>query len=274
MQVNTRTFLSILLVYSVIGIVGCSYITIKNPSEHEKYLTNPYDIHVEHTGCGSVEPETFQAWLDKGSSSEKDITSFFSYSNELWTALDYVFPSGNHTLTATAHVDTGGWCYILRATDRRDFEVGEYGLPDLVVIDFEVTGPVTCDWLREKAYVPVRVVIQNLGQDQANSFNVEIEQSWDEETFVSVCFRDPEHSDPDPSAPDWCYPSMDESLSPEGTVTFTGEVTAYNIMPGPFFLRAKADSGYCGVIPPNYCRVQEIDEDNNTSESISVSCPK
>ena len=145
--------------------------------------------------------------------------------------------------------------------------------PDLVVDDFETTGPVICDPMQEKAKVPIRVIVVNLGKDQANSFNVEIEQSWDEETFVSVCFRDPEHSDPDPSAPDWCYPFTGASLSPGSTVTFTGEVTVHYITHGLFFLRAKADSGYCGLEPHDYCSVQESNEDNNESALTSVSCP-
>jgi hypothetical protein len=145
--------------------------------------------------------------------------------------------------------------------------------PDLVVDDFEITGDITWDIMSEKARVPVRVVVTNIGRDKADSFHVEMEQIWDEENFTPVCFRDPEHSDSDPSSPSWCDPRTDGPLMPGSTVTFTGEVIAYYIVSDPFFLRAKADAGYCGVTPPDYCKVAEINEDNNESGMISVSPP-
>ncbi|MHC4351475.1 MAG: hypothetical protein ACYS0H_02040, partial [Planctomycetota bacterium] len=53
--------------------------------------------------------------------------------------------------------------------------------PDLVVDDFEITGDITWDIMSEKARVPVRVVVTNIGRDKADSFHVEMEQIWDEE---------------------------------------------------------------------------------------------
>lgn len=110
----------------IIGLPGCSYITIQNPSKNETYITNPYDIRVEHEGCGSVERETFHAWLDKGTKGQKDITAAFSHANGLWTAENYSFPFGDHTLTAIAGISKAGVCAIVRETDVRNFQVGEF----------------------------------------------------------------------------------------------------------------------------------------------------
>ena len=123
MMVLSRLFFSGLLVFSIIYMAGCSYITIENPSQEEALVTRPYDLNVEHTGCGSVQPGTFQALLDKGMASEQDITNAFSYSNELWSAPNQNLPIGSHTFTASASVTTGGWCYVGRAMDTREFEV-------------------------------------------------------------------------------------------------------------------------------------------------------
>jgi hypothetical protein len=117
--------LFILVIFSFVSIIasGCSYIEIIRPSEESTYVISPYDFQVEHTGCGRVEPETFRAWLDKGTDQEEDITAAFSYSNQKWTASNFEIALGGHALTASASVDTGGWCFVGKGSDERQFFV-------------------------------------------------------------------------------------------------------------------------------------------------------
>jgi phosphohistidine phosphatase SixA len=146
------------------------------------------------------------------------------------------------------------------------------GGPDLVIESLDATGPVVCDLMQQKARLPIRTVVRNRGDEAAGSFHTEIRQSWNDEA-IAVCFRDPQHSDPEPGAPDWCLPWVDGPVPPGGTVTLSGEVLAHFVIGGPFSLRARADSGNCGSAPPDRCRVQEVDENNNESSPISESCP-
>ena len=102
---------------------ACSNILIQNPTKNEQIISTPYTLVVKHTGCGTVKPETFKAWLDKGSNTSQEITSDFSYSLNTWTSTDYSLSMGNHTLSVGADVIAGGWCYTAKNADTRTFFV-------------------------------------------------------------------------------------------------------------------------------------------------------
>jgi hypothetical protein len=123
MKKSSCIFLPVLLVIFFVFVTGCSRIEIQNPSVDEKNITTPYTLVVQHTGCGTVKPETFKAWLDKDSDTPQEITSAFSYSQDTWTASNYNLSMGNHTLSVRADVTTGSWCYEGKSTDERAFFV-------------------------------------------------------------------------------------------------------------------------------------------------------
>ena len=117
------TLLVAFLAFGFILTPGCSRIEIQSPAEDGQNVTTPYTLIVEHTGCGTVEPETFEAWLDKDSDAPQEITSAFSYASDIWTALDYNLPMGHHTLSVSAAVTTGSTCYVGSSSDTRTFFV-------------------------------------------------------------------------------------------------------------------------------------------------------
>lgn len=122
-----RVALVMSLVLVSLTMVGCtSGIKIQSPPEDRKYLTStPYDLEVVHTGCGSVVPDSLEAWLDKGEENEQDITSAFTSSDGKWTASDFELPLDSHTFTARANVVTGPWCMEGKTSDTRQFFVSE-----------------------------------------------------------------------------------------------------------------------------------------------------
>ncbi len=130
----------VLLAFGIALTTGCSRIEIQNPAEDEGNITTPYTLVVQHTGCGTVNPETFKAWLDKDSDTPQEITNAFSYSNDTWTASNYNLPMGNHTLLVRADVTAGSWCYKGKSSDERTFFVAP--CTDFVTAwgeDFELT---------------------------------------------------------------------------------------------------------------------------------------
>jgi hypothetical protein len=145
------TLLFIPLVFGLFLMTGCSRIEIQNPAEDEQNIITPYTLVVHHTGCGTVSPGSFKAWLDKDSDSPQDITNAFSYSQDTWTASEYNLPMGNHTLWVNANVTTGSWCYEGKSSDKRTFFVAPctdfvtaWGedfefTPDTLVIEYDTT---------------------------------------------------------------------------------------------------------------------------------------
>ena len=123
MKISSYALLVVLLALGFVLMNGCSRIEIQNPAEDEQNITTPYTLVVQHTGCGTVNPETFKAWLDKDSDTPQEITSAFSYSQDTWTASDYNLPMGNHALLVSADVTTGSWCYEGTSSDERTFFV-------------------------------------------------------------------------------------------------------------------------------------------------------
>jgi len=109
--------LVVLLVLGLVLAVSCSRIEIQKPAEDEPNVTTPYTLVVKHTGCGTVQPETFSAWLDKNSETPQEITDAFSYAMDIWTAMDYALPMGTHMLSVSAEVTTGSMCYVGSSSD-------------------------------------------------------------------------------------------------------------------------------------------------------------
>ncbi|MBN1154752.1 hypothetical protein JXB12_07515 [candidate division KSB1 bacterium] len=136
---------------SLILISGCSRIEIEKPAQNEPDVTTPYTLSVKHTGCGTVQPETFKAWLDKDSDLPYDITNAFTYSRDTWTAPDFDLSMGSHTLTVSADVTTGSWCRVAKHSDTRSFFVAPctdfvegFGsdftmAPDTIYIEYDAT---------------------------------------------------------------------------------------------------------------------------------------
>jgi len=145
------------------------------------------------------------------------------------------------------------------------FYVLEPPSPDLVVTTLETTGSPTMN-PDESIAVPIRVVVQNQGDAAAAVFKVSTEYTGPEGTFT-VPFTVPGQD----SA---FYPYTGSSLGPGNGVTFEGEVTLPDTVGAETVsLRAIADSCAGDELMPDYCRVEERDEANNLSASISVSLP-
>jgi hypothetical protein len=119
MKINIRiTFL--LMTLTLIFSSGCSYIKIVNPRADQQSMGTPHDLVVAHTGCGSVHGGSFRARLNG-----TDITANFIYDSrdETWTAIRYNLPVGRHTLSVSADISPGSWCFEGTGTDSRDFTV-------------------------------------------------------------------------------------------------------------------------------------------------------
>ncbi len=146
---------------------------------------------------------------------------------------------------------------------------GCVGEPDLVVTTLETTGPPTVN-AENSVEVPIRVVVKNQGNAAADIFKVATEYTGGaidpSSTFV-VAFTVPGQSDI------W-YPHTSGSRAAGSTVTFAGKVTFNSAEHGvTVSLKATADSCSGDEFMPAYCRVDESDEGNNQSASISVALP-
>ena len=113
----------ICLIIFVFLFTACSSIVISKPSDDQKYLLTPNKLIVQHRGCGTVRQNTFKAWLNKGDSDEQEITSFFSYSNDKWTANNIPLPITRNMFTAYADINTSAFCYERNSTDHQEMYV-------------------------------------------------------------------------------------------------------------------------------------------------------
>lgn len=114
-----------------------------------------------------------------------------------------------------------------------------------------------------KFQVPVRVTVINQGASPAGTFKISLQVDGRYSVPFTVAGQ-----------ADRSYPSTVAPLSPRGSVSFEG--TAYITGPGnrTISLTAKADSCDGDEIAMNgFCRVRESDEQNNTSNALSISLP-
>ena len=137
--------------------------------------------------------------------------------------------------------------------------------PDLIITTLETTGSgfVGTDG---GVKVPIRVVVKNQGNADANIFKVSLEYTEALGTFA-VAF------DVIGQANLW-YPYTSGPLAPGSEVTFVGNVLFIsNVRNETVSLWAIADSCSGDEFMPDYCRVDESDESNNESNVISVYLP-
>ena len=145
------------------------------------------------------------------------------------------------------------------------FLSGCNGQPDLVVTTLETTGSASVN-SEGSAEVPIRVIVKNQGDAAAGIFKVSTEYTGPNGTFV-VAFTVPTQSDI------W-YPYTSTSLAAESEVIFDGKVTFHPALHGvTVSLKAIADSCSGDEFMPDYCRVEESNEGNNESTTISVLLP-
>jgi len=136
--------------------------------------------------------------------------------------------------------------------------------PDLVVTAVE-TGPATIN-PEGGVEVPIRVVVKNQGDAEADIFKVSTEYTGPSGTFL-VPFTVPGQGDI------W-YPYSSAPLGPGSDVTFAGNVTFQSALQGQTIsLKALADSCAGEEFVPDFCRVEESNEGNNESAPISMSLP-
>ncbi|MEN8182477.1 MAG: CARDB domain-containing protein [Myxococcota bacterium] len=139
------------------------------------------------------------------------------------------------------------------------------GQPDLVVTTIESDGTpiVNAD---NSAEVPIQVVVRNQGSAAADVFKTAVDYTGSQGTFV-VAFTVPGQTDI------W-YPHTSGSLAAGAEESFAGILTFHPSVHGETLgLHAVADSCSGDEFMPDYCRVQESDEANNRSDSLTVVVP-
>jgi hypothetical protein len=135
----------------------------------------------------------------------------------------------------------------------------------LVVTTFQTTGPGTIV-AKGQVELPIRVVIKNQGGVPADIFKVSAEYKGAKGGMFLAPFTVPGQG--------FWYPYTNAPLAVGRQVTFEGKVTFSSALQGEIVaLWAIADSCAGEESVPDYCRVQESNEDNNESASISVSLP-
>lgn len=139
------------------------------------------------------------------------------------------------------------------------------GRPDLIVVAFEETGPVTIN-KEDRAEIPVHVAVKNQGGAEAGVFKITVMYTGIDGPH-RVDFMVNGQSDPR-------YVYTRGILKPGTEFVFNGTVLFHPseqamIIP----LYAVADSCDGEQDMPSYCRVDESNEKNNESEPISVTLP-
>jgi hypothetical protein len=134
------------------------------------------------------------------------------------------------------------------------------GGPDLRVRVLEATGPAIVN-AENGVEVLVLVVVRNQGTMAATFFKTAMEYTRPEGTFA-VAFTVPGQSDI------W-YPWTSAPLAPQAEVTFTGKVTFHPAVRGVVVsLTAIADSCSGDEFMPDYCRVKESNEDDQSGPIV------
>lgn len=139
-QIGPRIAGSILGV-SVLLTAGCGSLFIRAPEENETLKSASIMLQVQKSNevfC-HYEDGSFQASLDKGQPSERDITSAFSRppNSNLWSAFNYTLSEGAYTLSASATF-TGSLCGSgRRRSDSHPFEVRD---PRVELVSVSTSG--------------------------------------------------------------------------------------------------------------------------------------
>ena len=142
-----------------------------------------------------------------------------------------------------------------------------YSLPDLVVPTLETKGTPTVNLEEEHIEVPIRVVVENQGDKAADFFQVA--------AFYTDTGGEHVGHFAVPGQVNTFYPSTSELLAAGGNVTFVGKLILPPLAGGSTVsIKVKADTCIgAEFVDPEYCRVEESNEDNNESAAILVSLP-
>ena len=140
------------------------------------------------------------------------------------------------------------------------------GDPDLVAV-IDTIGSPTVN-AAGSVELPVRVVVSNIGTGGARTFKVSVSYSEvaDPGGFV-VAFTVPGQTN------NW-YPMTSSTLAAGASVTFDGILTFHPSVRGVSVdITALADSCSGDEFAPAFCRVEESDETNNESNTITEALP-
>ena len=143
-------------------------------------------------------------------------------------------------------------------------EIAPPSPPDLVVTALEA-GPAAFD-SEGNVQIPLVVIVRNQGGASAGEFKVSIEYS-DARGMWAAPFTVPGQEN------SW-YPFTKAPLAAGSEVAFKGVVTLGYVEGESVSLRAIADSCAGDEFMPRFCRVEEGDEGNNVSASITVPLPE
>ncbi|NEN89364.1 MAG: hypothetical protein F6K48_10855 [Okeania sp. SIO3H1] len=139
--------------------------------------------------------------------------------------------------------------------------------PDLIVNSFEITGEafISGDSLK----LPIEVVVQNQGNAPADLFKVDVQYTQQGNPPFLVAFTADDTSEVNPD--NLVYPYTRNPLEAGDEVTFTGELTFDDSLAGEeIALVATADSTAGDELIPEFGRVEESNENNNSSEISEV----
>ncbi len=139
--------------------------------------------------------------------------------------------------------------------------------PDLVVSSFNITDEA---FIRDDNLIlPIEVVVQNQGNAPADLFKIDVQYSHSGNPPFVVAFTADDTSEVNPD--NLWYPFTRNPLEAGDEVTFTGELTFDDSLVGqPISLVATADSTSGDEFIPKYGRVEESNEDNNSSQIVEV----
>jgi hypothetical protein len=143
--------------------------------------------------------------------------------------------------------------------------VTQRAFPDLIITSIRFTGRPRV--VGGSAKVPITVVVKNQGSAPAARFKVALEYKLPDGRTFAVSFVVPGETDR------W-YPWTDVALGAGRIVTFSGEaVFIPSLHRTRVSLWAIADSCSGDEFMENYCRVEESNENNNKSVTLSVTLP-
>lgn len=145
-----------------------------------------------------------------------------------------------------------------------DYESGSTK-PDLVVVAFEIRGPVVID-NKNRAIIPVHVAVKNKGAAVAGIFKVAAMYKGAKNVHaVEFMVSDESRL--------W-YPYSRDSLGLGDEAVFNGTIIFAEHLQGMMVpLYAVADSCIGEEYMPAYCHVDESNEVNNQSNSVLVTLP-
>jgi len=138
-------------------------------------------------------------------------------------------------------------------------------MPDLVVSSIRITGDPVIN-SKGAVELPLAVTVKNQGTGIAGNCKVSVDYTRAGGTFV-VAYTVPGQSDI------W-YPYTGTSLGAGATKPFVGKLTFHPSVHGETVtITALADSCSGDEMMPSYCRVNESDESNNESATVSAALP-